>query len=101
MVPGQQLHFQVQFVNRQEDSLLAFAFRRTELGPVGQDSPVPGLILLGNVDNEGWRHAFEGGGIQDLEGAMRLSVDWQLLKAGKETAFIPQGRGMVVVRMAS
>ncbi len=71
------------------------------MGREGKNGAAALFKLRRNVYDEGRTYLSEGGGIQDLERAMGLAVNGQLFEAGQEAAFVAEGRGMIVVRVAS
>lgn len=88
VVAGEEFHAAVEFVDGEENALLAFAFGGAELGAVGEDGAVAGFVLPGDVDNERGGHSLKGSGVEDLEGTIRFAIERKLLKAGEEATFV-------------
>lgn len=99
VVPGEQVHAVIEFIDRQEYPLFAFAFRGAELRAVGKDSFAALRVLLGDIHDEGRRHAFKGSGVKNLEWPVRLASERELLKSGEEAAFIAERGGVIVIGM--
>jgi hypothetical protein len=68
-----------------------------ELGGKGKNGAMALLELWRDVHDEGRTDMSEGGGVEDLEGAMGLAVDGQLLEPGEEATFVAERRGVIVV----
>jgi len=83
-----------------KDALLSFAFGGTELRAVTEDGAATSGVLLGDINDEGGWHAFEGCAVENFKGAKRFAVERQLFQSGEEAAFVAEGGGVVVVGMA-
>ncbi len=71
-----------------------------ELRGEGEDSFVALGILRGDVHNESGTDVGEGSGIEDLEGAVRLAFERELLEAGEEAGFVAERGSVIVVGVA-
>ena len=92
VVAGEQVHAMVELVDGQEDALLALTFGGTKLRAVGEDGLAALRVLLGDVHDEGGRHAFERSGVKNFERAMRFAGERELLETGEEAAFVTERR---------
>ena len=78
-VAVEEVHAGVEFVDGEEDALLAFTFGGAELGLVGEDGAAAGFVLFGDVDDEGGRHSFERCAVENFERAERFAFERELL----------------------
>ncbi len=100
VMPGEEFHAVVEFIDGEEDALLALALGGAELRAVGKDGSMTGRVLFRDVDDEGGRHTFEGRGVENFEGTIGFAVEGKLLEACEKAAFVAKRGGVVVIGMA-
>src|SRR5271166_3740500 len=72
-----------------------------ELGGECQDGAATLLEMGGYVDDKSGPDGSVSCGVEDFEGPVGLSIDWQLLEAGEKAGFVAERGRMVVVWVAS
>src|SRR5882672_12032439 len=81
-------------------SLGGLTFLGPELRGEGEDSFVALGILRGDIHDESGADVGEGSGIENLEGAVRLAFERELLEAGEEAGFVAERGSVIVVGVA-
>ena len=105
VVAGELVHLVLEAIDGEEDSEFfvgagGLAFLGPELGSEGEDGFVALGVFGGDIHDEGRTDVGEGSGIENLEGAVRLAFERELLEAGEEAAFVAEGRSVIVVGVA-
>src|SRR5579859_5882204 len=90
---SQLVHLLFEAIDGEEDVCFVelaggLAFWGTKLGRESKNGPAALLEMRGNVHNKGWTNGSIGRRVENFERSMRFAVDWQLLEAGEETAFV-------------
>jgi len=106
VMTGEIVHFVFETINGKEDVGFfelapGFAFIGEELGREGLDGAAALFVLASDINDESGADGREHSGVEDFEGAVRFAFDGELFETGQEAAFVTEGGGVVVVRMAS
>src|SRR5579859_2483147 len=102
---SQLVHLLFEAIDGEEDVCFVelaggLAFWGTKLGRESKNGPAALLEMRGDIHNKGWTNGSIGRRVEDFERTMRRAVDWQLLEAGEEAAFVTEIGGVIVVGMA-
>src|SRR4029077_19439975 len=106
VMAGKEGHFVFEGGYGEEDLMFlvvlgGLAFFGAKLGSESENGFAALLVLRGDVHDEGGAHVGVGDGIKNFEGAEGFAFEGELLESRKETAFIAESRGVVVVGVAS